>query len=212
MAWPLGTTNNNFLKRNKKARHIASHLLAMEEDIQVYKSMSDSENEKRNLVYLSRLSNQYPNLALPTEPLPSPAPILGPYANEDRLEPVNRCWNTLQYFRFVQQAAGMWNLRLATAASVNQSVLVNESHVPAWMKRPEAASMAPTIRRDCSSSYCRRLTANRGTRYLGSPEKVSRLGRAAGRNRKGRGKRRDYTRRCTESYTRSTAMQDGSIL
>jgi hypothetical protein len=97
-------------------RYLACFLIRMEEDLRQMAVMQTRENQAKQDTWYREFCEIFPGAVIAkvgfsashlednSTPLSSPsipvvrAPIVGPYAQENRLEPINRCWNILKYF------------------------------------------------------------------------------------------------------------------
>jgi hypothetical protein len=153
--WPIHKTDTKAQIQNKRSRYLACFLIRMEEDLRQMEVMQPRENQVKQDTWYREFCEIFPGAVIAkvgfstshlkdnSTPLSSPsipvvrAPILGPYAQENRLEPINRCWNILKYFRYCCQSKDdVWQSRFS-AEGITQSILINEKHVPSWMRKPE---------------------------------------------------------------------------
>jgi hypothetical protein len=149
--WPISEDDDDQLKQHKKSRHLACILVHFENDLKTLKSKDQDWHMEFQRLALGEYNEQTEGhevdvldldfSASGTSPKPgrvavSP-PELGPYRGESRLEPINRCWLLLKYFRNCRAISGAWTQKFSTAA-LSQSISVDLSHVPHWMRPQEA--------------------------------------------------------------------------
>ena len=149
--WPINEGNNDTIKQQKKSRHLACILLNFENDLKVLQSTDQDwhmDMQRRSLdaynkktegheVDVLDLDFSAPNTSPKPGRVAVSPPVLGPYRGESRLEPINRCWLLLKYFRNCRAISGAWTQKFS-AAALSHSISVDLSHVPHWMRPQEA--------------------------------------------------------------------------
>ena len=148
--WPLKESDSEEQKIIKKGRHLACILLEMEKDFGRMETDTQENNRQTQRAYILAMRNRFPAAGSLAEVdfLGEPSgvirevklPMLGPYKTESRIEPFNRCWSVLRYFRYCRQA-GLWSR--FTLAGVSQSRIIDAAHIPAWMRPPEKVFERP---------------------------------------------------------------------
>ncbi|MCJ1402077.1 hypothetical protein MMC11_005296 [Xylographa trunciseda] len=135
-----------------KSRHLACYLLAMKRDIGRMATFTWQNNTTVQAACAKMFIGVFPDIVLPPLTFPNTPPSLvrsgsatvvlprlGPYAQEDALESLNRCWNILRYFRYCRQLSPeVWQSRFSLLG-ITTSIQINESHVPTWMQKPQEA-------------------------------------------------------------------------
>ena len=123
--WPIYEGGSKEQLRAKKGRHLGCILLQIEKDFATIKIDTQQNNRLTQGTYVITIRNKFPNAeplsaidfpkkigepsGVTREDLIVKSSILGPYEIESRIEPLNRCWNVLKYFRYCRQE-GPWLL------------------------------------------------------------------------------------------------------
>lgn len=102
--WPLRDDDGQ--QQGKKTCHLACILLNMESDL---RGLIDANGGNQSFYYAQFCKMHVGNDdAAPPMIINFKLPLLGPHNGESRLEPLNRCWNLLKYFRYCRQGKAPW--------------------------------------------------------------------------------------------------------
>jgi len=145
--WPPDDRDSRQQIQNKRARYLACILIRMEKDLRHMMAIDASQNQPLQRQCVVGFRARFPNVAIPPVAFAAStadralpivrSPTLGPYADEHRLEVLNRCWNLLRYYRYCRQSPDeVWKARFS-AEGLRASILINQAHVPAWMCKVE---------------------------------------------------------------------------
>lgn len=100
----------------------------------------DDEDDHPSTYFKHELERIYDHI----EHIPHPStnnPVIRPYLirddfeeKESGLEPYNRAWNLLKYFKYVTGSKDHWRLKFGDSETWDRSTIINTSSIPDWMR------------------------------------------------------------------------------
>lgn len=136
---PTGSKAQQKIMANKRLAAILSKMI---EDLANMSTLDEKENKKRQKAALVSYKGAFPDHS--NVPFLSPSkcavPTLGPWDNEQKLEPHNRCWILTKYFKYCQQlGTNTFENRFPADGNI-KGAKVSPSMIPAWMRpKPKTA-------------------------------------------------------------------------
>lgn len=159
--WRILETDNDEHRQNKKARQLAAILVNLKQDIETMDSTSAGGNFSLQDKYSKVFHELYPQKDYPLPEIRYQAdenidtsnvelinkPTLGPLKDETNLEPFNRCWQLMKYFRAIIQAKKKFAAKLSSEGFAAGST-IRAQCVPDWMQPSRATGAEAIPKRD----------------------------------------------------------------